>query len=100
MQLKHLLLVCAIPASFIFSGCEGVDCEEELTGTLTWKNNFSSSAIVEVDGERQTISAGSTATYYDVAEGTCSSSVTVNGSKRTVLFPECITACKTTSLEY
>ena len=101
MLLKRLNLIASFPLAIILFSCEGVDCEEESSGTLNFKNTKTSAITVEVDGQKQTIQANETATFYNVAGGICTADITFNGTTtKNVRFAECISVCQTTNQEY
>ncbi len=101
MLLKRILPVLAFPLALTLISCEGVDCEEEGTGILNWKNTKTTEIVVEVDGQVKNIDAGETETFNNVAAGICTADITYNGTKSTgVRFAECVSVCKTTNLEY
>jgi len=102
MKLKQLLVALALPLAFGFTSCDSEEvCEENNTGTLTLKNTKSTSIIVEVAGQTQTIGAGKTATFDNVPNGTCFADVTYNDTTYTdVVLSKCVWKCETSELQY
>ena len=101
MLMKRSFLLAAVPLALTLFSCEGVDCEEESSGTLNWKNTKTTPITVEVEGYKQTIQPNETATFYNVAGGICTADVTVNGTTiKDVKFTECVSVCRTSNMEY